>query len=287
MGNQDYIPQIRISENDPVNSVKSMEGSVIGVLFEKKGDKIQGSISRRIESIDQKIDEYESMCSKTEEFIEGKKKGIKELDEFLQKTKDQKEAYLIPIRKEIERIVKEANDKIYEMDLETFKMMKKKALNFEKGFDGVQKEFNELDDLLEKDKFIIQGLAGIQVPTGIQGLTGVRGPIGGHNDKNPVRGIGYGDSLANASVGIGIGTSSPVSKLNVRTDPETKAYARLDTLRDLLRINMDKLRLLKDGIVALKEERRRLKLIYDNICTERDYKLDLNMLSAFGFEDNK
>lgn len=272
MGNQDYIPQIRISENDPVNSVKSMEGSVIGVLFEKKGDKIQGSISRRIESIDQKIDEYESMCSKTEEFIEGKKKGIKELDEFLQKTKDQKEAYLIPIRKEIERIVKEANDKIYEMDLETFKMMKKKALNFEKGFDGVQKEFNELDDLLEKDKFIIQGLAGIQVPTGIRGETGIQGIV-------------YGDSLANASAGIG--TSSPVSKLNVRTDPETKAYARLDTLRDLLRINMDKLRLLKDGIVALKEERRRLKLIYDNICTERDYKLDLNMLSAFGFEDNK
>lgn len=47
MENQEYTPQICISANDPVNSVKSLEGSVIGILFEKKGKVIRSSIHKR------------------------------------------------------------------------------------------------------------------------------------------------------------------------------------------------------------------------------------------------
>lgn len=72
--------------------------------------------------------------------------------------------------------------------------------------------------------------------------------------------------------------------LEFSTDPGDKAYTRLGALRSLLRKCTKKLRVLKDGINKLKEEKRRLQLTYDNIDIKRDYKLDLNMLSAFGFE---
>jgi hypothetical protein len=290
MGNQEYIPQIRIGYNDPVNSVKGLEGSVIGILFERTGEEIHNAINSRFKLIDQKISEYESMCSMTVGFIETKKKNIKELDEFLREKKDEKEAFLIPVRKKIEKIVKESNDIIYQMDLETFNMMKKKALIFEEGFDKIKKEFDGLSDLLEKDKTILFGSKGIlrhkdgykEGATGVQGVTGeigIQGDTGPEGwPREPVRGIGFGGS-------VGVGFTNPDSKLELSTDPETRAYARLNTLRGLLRKNTEKLELLKDAIVALKEEKRRLQLTYDNIDKNREYKLDLNMLSAFGFED--
>jgi len=38
-------------------------------------------------------------------------------------------------------------------------------------------------------------------------------------------------------------------------------------------------------ILQLEEEKRRLSLIARNLDEKRSYKLDLNKLSAFGFED--
>ena len=276
MENQEYTPQICVSANDPVNSVKSLGGSIIGILFEKSGKEIRESIGKRLELIDGKVEEYDSMCNKTESFIEEKKKDLKELNEYHQDQMDMKKAVLLPIQTEIEERVKKANDIIYQYDLNIFNVTKEKAIKFEKGFDGIKKEFDDLDDLLIKDRAVI-GSSGIQGSTGITGLSGETGAGGW---KEPTRGIGFGGN-------VGIGVNTPGHKMDVRTNPGDKAYARLETLQNLLRKYTNKLRSLKDGINRLKEEKRRLRLTYHNIEEDRDYKLDLNMLSAFGFEDCK
>ncbi len=67
---------------------------------------------------------------------------------------------------------------------------------------------------------------------------------------------------------------------------EDKAVAKLETLRNLLKKNVNKLENLKKGIKKLEDEKRRLVLIMNHLDDERTYKLDLNKLSAFGFEDN-
>ncbi len=267
----EYIPQICISASDPVNSVKSLQGSIIGILFEKKGKEIKSSIYDRLKSIDNKIKEYESVCGKTESFVEEKEKELKSLKEFHQTKEDEKKALLLPIKKEIEEKIKRANDITYEFDLSVFNATKEKAIEFEKGFDDIKNKFDEIDNLLIKDRAVIKGARGIQGSTGLMGETGIQG--------EPVHGIGYG-----SDGNIGIGTDNPDSILHMGTDPGDKAYSRLNTLNNLLKKYINKLESLKEGINRLKEEKRRLQLTYDNIDESRDYKLDLNMLSAFGFE---
>jgi len=272
MEERQYVPQICISASDPVNSVKSLQGNVIGILFEKEGKEIRESISRRVGLIEGKIGEYSSMCERTESFIEKKEKELKELKEFHQEKMDEKKGFLLPLQKEIEKIVKEANDRAFDFDLRIFEVTKEKAIRFEEGFDGIKKDFEILDDLLLKDRAFIGGV------TGIQGSTGVIGISGGM--EQPKR-----EMLDYANGNVGLGVNDPKSSLDISTDPGSRAYTRLETLQNLLRKYIYKLKSLKDGRNRLKEEKRRLKLTHDHITKERAYKLDLNMLSAFGFEN--
>lgn len=217
------------------------------------------------------------MTNKTEIFIEEKKEDLKQLDEYHQDQMDKKKAAILSIQKEIEEKVKKANDIIYRFDLNVFKITKEKAIGFEKGFDSIKSEFDLLDDLLVKESAIISGVEG---QTGIQGGAGETGPQGFSDGSNePVQGTDF-DAAGN----VGLGSRDPNSRLEISTDPGDEAYARLDTLRNLLARYTNKLRVLKAGINKLKKEKRRLQLTYDNIDEERDYKLDLNMVSAFGFE---
>jgi hypothetical protein len=66
---------------------------------------------------------------------------------------------------------------------------------------------------------------------------------------------------------------------------EDKAISRIYTLRSILEKYMKKVSEIRRAIKALKEERRRLLLICRNIGSDRVYKLDINKLSAFGFEN--
>ena len=65
---------------------------------------------------------------------------------------------------------------------------------------------------------------------------------------------------------------------------EDKALARLNTLKGMVTDYMMKVQSIQSEIKGLKEEKRRLTLIQRHIIDERFYKLDLNKLSAFGFE---
>lgn len=276
---KEYVPQIQISANDPVCSTSSLEGTIVGILFEKKGLEIKKAIGVRLGLIDKKITEYGSIAEKTETFIEEKRKVLKDLDILYQDRSDEKKAFLLPFKRELEGIVKKAEDKVFGYDKETYKKLGEQAVVFEEGFEKFKKNFDALDDFLKKEKDVIQGdtsiFRGIQGATGAQGL----GMQGSHDGSTGACGI------TGSAGNLGLGLTNPEEILELISDDEDKAVARLYTLRDLLKKNVNKLENLKIGIKKLKDEKRRLTLINMHLDDGRLYKLDLNKLSAFGFED--
>jgi hypothetical protein len=69
------------------------------------------------------------------------------------------------------------------------------------------------------------------------------------------------------------------------TKEENDALSRLSTLRSLVMEYGRKIFKIKERIKFLESEKRRLVLIVKHIQSERMYKLDMNKLSALGFED--
>jgi len=272
---REYTPQIQISADDPVCSTSSLEGTVIGILFDKKGSEIKDAITTRLDLIDNKITEYSSVAEKTETFIEEKRNILKDLDILHQNRLDEKKAFLQPFKRDIEDIVKKAEEKVFKYDKDTYKKLSEQAVIFEEGFDGFKENFDDLDDFLDKEKDIIRNVEICRGFIGVQGDTGVRGEAGSLGDQGPISGSGN----------IGMGMTSPEEILELVSEDEDRAIARLRTLRSLLNKNVCKLHDLQIGIKGLKDEKRRLILISTHLDDNRLYKLDLNKLSAFGFED--
>jgi len=266
----EYTPQIQVSADDPVCSTSSLEGTIIGILFEKKGQAIKEAITVRLSLIDKKITEYKSMADKTEIFIDEKRKILRDLDILYLTRFDEKKAFLQPYKRELEVIVKKAEDKVFNFDKETYKQLGEQAVIFEEGFESFKENSDELDDFLKKEEDIIRGETSIYMMQGATGLQGMQGPTG-----SGIAGFGN----------VGVGLTSPEEILELMSTDEDKAIAKLETLRNLLKKNVNKLENLKKGIKKLEGEKRRLILITDHLDDERTYKLDLNKLSAFGFED--
>jgi hypothetical protein len=275
----DYRSQLRISADDPLCTASGIEGTIIGILFEKKGSEVQQAIDARVKSIIQKVLEYRGIATKIEEFIEKKRQILREMDLFYVERHDEKETLLKPFQRQIDEIVKKCGDVVFDFNKVTTQKLGGHAVSFEEGFDAFKPCFDELDEFMKKEESIVQGIVGasacytmnsFQGTTGIQGLCGTTDPCG-------------------VSGSIGLGTSSPDAILDIEdtldSTKEDAAIARIGTLRSLLQKYVKKLDTLKQTIKNLEEESRRLGLIRRNIEPLRIYKLDLNKLSAFGFED--
>jgi len=269
----EYKPVLRTSADD-FWSATSLGNTVIGILFEKKGEDIKQAIFARMDIIVKKIAEYKSISHKIEEFIERKRVVLKGLDDFYEGRSNEKDALIMPFKRKIEETVKKCNDEIFSFDRTTQKQLGEKALTFEDGFDAFKPNFEELDQFLKREVemqnlILHRDYTSPGVYTGIQGCTGLQGTTG----TQGIRG-----SQGEPEVEYGLQES---------TEEEDKAYARLSTVRHLLSKYEEKLIRMKSVMRSLEDELRRLTLIRDNIEDQRNYKLDLNKLSALGFEDLK
>jgi hypothetical protein len=284
----EYRNPIRMPASDPICSASALGNTIIGILFDKKGNEIQQAIKARTVVIDKKIDEYQGVVSKVDKFVEEKKVILEELDDFYRDQSDKKNALLKPyqdsldvIRKEFngkfDKVNKDMSDAIFSFDKDTSKQIGKKAVGFEKSFNDFKEIFSDVSDFLEEEEEIIE--------------------------KEPIRGAGFGDRIGvkgcAGSPGVSgtVGTDNdsvqtysyvtPGAFVNQVYGPtkEDEATAKLNTLRSLLAKYSSQIEILKESIRKLEEEKRRLNLISGNINPDREYKLDLNKLSAFGFED--
>jgi len=301
---KEYVPQLRISAYDPVCVASNLGDTIIGVLFDKKGTEIKAAITVRTELIDKKIGEYRSVVDKIEVFLTEKRTVLKELDLYYQARVDERKAALRPHQRQIQDTMKKCDDVAYDFDRGTVKKLSEKAVVFEGGFDEFKSNFDELDEFLRKENERVLGVDGLQGP---QGSTGIQGHTGIQGLREPVRGAGFGDKVSElyhpqlstdfldkpGSTGC-TGSTGSAGYSGDRhddeiyepiTEEEEMAAARMETLRNLLQKYVNKIETLKHAIKVLVEEKRRLSLIARHIDNDRNYKLDLNKLSAFGFED--
>jgi len=252
----EYKPYLRTNADDFL-AASVLGNTVIGVLFDKKGAEIKAAIFSRLDLIVKKIAEYNTILQKVEKFIEEKQEVLKELDRFHQDKLDQRESIILPYRRSMEEIANKCKNVAFDFDKQTFKEISKKAVEFENGFDNV--DFKAVDKFLKEEDTLIAELRDkIHGYSGTSGYSGVSGYSG-------YKGL-------------------PDADKHIPTE-EDMAMARINTIKNLLQMYANKLKMIKDTVNTLENERRRLQLIGKNIEDDRNYKLDLNKLSALGFED--
>jgi hypothetical protein len=276
-----YRNPLKINADDPLCSATTLGNTVIGILFEKKGSEIKEALQARIGLVDKKVEEYNLMVGEIEKFLEDKRKILKEMDTYNQDRSDKKRALVTPYQKKLDELHKQymrrsnelnkQKDKTEsEFDKETQSEVGQKAVLFEESFDSFKTKFKELDEFIKKER----------------GQDIKSNPMSGiYSVNSSTTSTGSGISFTNNG-NVGIGVNCPSTMLYVsQPTKEDSAVARLCTLRLLLASYTDKIDAIKERIEELNLERRRLVLIQKNIIVDREYKLDLNKLSAFGFED--
>jgi hypothetical protein len=290
MSNKEYKPQIRVSADDPLCSASALGNTIIGILFEKRGSEIKGAITARIGLIQKKVADYQGIFAKIDAFLEEKRKALKELDLFLDARRDEKEATLRPIQRQLDEIQKKHRDSAFDFDKATQVDLGKRALVFDKGFDDFRPCLTELDDFLTRENEVVRGygggFSGVSGCSGVQGPTGWSGTAGGTGAANTTNSLYYTNGLGNTgTTGLTGATGADHEDDDDISEEEDKAVSKVLTLRNLLQTYTNKLNQLKEAIRRLQEEERRLTLINQNVEPDRNYKLDMNKLSAFGFED--
>jgi hypothetical protein len=294
----EYKPPIKISADDPLCSASAVGNTVIGMLFEKTGAEIKGAITARIAAISCKIAQYEGMVQKMETFIEKKRSVLREMDKFQILRQDERRANMRPIDREIaeatkvvESLMRKRFDFVDDFNEETRKQLGKKALVFDEGFDEFQSEFSQLDDFMSKERYIVRGVVDTIGSSrygydaiNAQGVTGIQGLCGSTGEKGISGSSAYYSPQLNESF-LEHPKDSDEGDWDDEETEEDKAISRLGTLRGIIDKYMRKVGEIQDAIRSLHEEKRRLELIGRNLDDERSYKLDINKLSAFGFEN--
>lgn len=269
----EYKRAIQVSVDDPICSATALNGVVIGILFEKKGSEIKEAIAARLEAIGSKVSDCRALVTPVSDFIRKKEKEIEVLDEVYQDRVRAKAAKMAPFLRRIEGVQREISDTAIEFDTETEKLIASQAVIFEGGFEDAEDPLDKVDKYLEEIKWrhnstststsscsSTSAISGFEGPQGDPGALGFRGVQGNKEDS--------GDA--------GIFTL---------TEEEDRAVSRIGALRSKVRAHSGRVQHILNLLRDLEGEGRRLKLIQGHINDERVYKLDLNKLSAFGFED--
>jgi len=270
----EYKAPIRISNDDPVCSATALQGTVIGILFEKTGDEIKKAIDKSAVTIDGEIEKHQKTINEAKGFLETKTKELKVIDEVYEERKNHKKAKLQPFYRKIDELKCQITNTGREVDLETDKIVAERACKFQDKFEDYKPILMRLDEFLKNLNYSTSSSSSSSASSespwfapagsGPEGVQGCQGSIGG-----------------TMAPGVYYSTTGEACEIS---EDEENALARLNTLRRIVAHYTSAVNQIKRAIECLKEERRRLILIKKHIG-DRTYKLDLNKLSAFGFED--
>jgi hypothetical protein len=269
-----YKQPIQIRIDDPICSVTAIGNSVIGVLFDKPGSEIRTAIRKRISTIDDRVKECSGVIGSVQGFLKTKEDQIKELESLRTAREDEKKAVLRPLERDIEKICNQIREKNFFHNAETEKRVAERAAAFDDRFEDYKNVFKEIDTFLEQEhnENVIYAMSfhGSGGPCGLDGLQGWEGVQGAQGSQGS-----WGKASKEDAEGI----------VREITSDEEKALARLQTLKGVVLTYTGRVNHINAMILRLEEEKRRLSLIERNLDDKRSYKLDLNKLSAFGFED--
>jgi len=264
----EYLRPVVVRADDPLCSVSALNGVVIGILFEKTGKEIKEAISKRLVSIDGRISECAGIIGSVQDFLKLKERQVDELEQFCKERDELRKASLRPLEREIEQICDRIRAASFDHIKETEVQLAKKAAKFDDRFDEFKDSFRKIDDFLKEahvaESVALMSLGGMSGYQGCQGSAGAQGNQGNCGWQGRSRDAETNDKIEEA---------------------EDRALARLQRLKSVVSMYSARVTQIRVMIEQLKEEKRRLVLIERNVSMDRSYKLDLNKLSAFGFEE--
>lgn len=266
-----YSKPIVIDGNDPICSATSLEGTVIGILFEKSGVEIKGAISARIKKIDEEIDRKKGLVVPIRDFLKDKDDLVVKIEEIERKRekvrRDTQKPFQDQVDKledQISRIYDEMGAKTDEVDDQTKSILEEKKKEFFKGWKDLGSDFKELVEDASCERW--------DVPTSpaksSQEVSSTSSSSTSSRSSSSVRSSYNGEQVYYTSV-----------------HSDCNGPTVSGNLKGQIRKYEEHFRRVKAEIELLVTERRRLEIIARNIDSERKFKLNLTQLSAFGFED--
>lgn len=189
------------------------------------------------------------------------------LDELYQSRRDEKEAQARPFRRQIEEVHKTWNDKEFEFNRETERQVGERAVVFEKGFDEFEDKFSDIDELAEE----VDGLSYMDGMDSTNVMVAAAPAAGA--SMNMMR-------VSNSRKGAVRDISD-----DLLPTEQDKALSRINTLKYKVADYRQKVSTIKGRIKTLEKEISELTLIRRHLKEEKEYTLDLERLSALGFEE--
>ena len=243
----------------------SLEGTVVGLLFSKTGVEIREAVAEKIGTLANEVTELKESIQDVDEFLESKEDELEELNVLYAERHDKKDAQSRPFRRQIDEVQKAWGDKEFEFNRETERLVGEKAVVFEEGFKDFSERFVEIDELADEVE-------------DINANTVMFAQVAGASPD--------GITLAGGTSGTRAMSMRRVTNVNDDFLPteQDNAAARLATLRGKVITYRNKIALIKGRIDVLKDEVDELRLVSRHLKDEREYTLDLDRLSALGFE---
>jgi len=251
-----YREPIKIFSDDILCNATSLEGTVIGILFEKSGEEIQSAANARLNSIEGELAKIVSKIVPITRFLKSKDALLAEIEDFETKREDLCTDQTRSIVEQLDKLHLDLKNKKTKIRAETHDKLEIKRVEFDKGWDGFEEE---IKDIVKEEKEKKWETAN----TSISGLIST-------------------DSCSTSSVGVSNATFCSSTFTPVNWDLQITIS---DDLHERIQNYRKYFNSLKDRIEVLESEKRKLSMILRNITADRKYKLTLAQLSAFGFED--
>jgi hypothetical protein len=265
-----YQKPISISSNDPICSATSLEGTVIGILFDKSGQEIKDAVSLRVQAIDREIARQEELVIPIRDFLKEREGLIIDIEQLEVKRERERCEVQKPFQGEIEKfqtkiseVYREMGKKTDKIDEKTCALLDQQEAIFFSGWKELGEDFREILEDETDEKYDLpqhrksnssNSHSSMSVYYGSQGPKGPTGPTG---------------CASGIACGYGV---FPTIRISYKLKAEIVKYS----------LYFEKI---KRRIEELVTEKRRLEMIVRNIDSDRKFKLNLTQLSAFGFED--
>lgn len=244
--------------------LSSFQGTVVGLLFDKTGHQIRGAIREKIRILDSEVTELRKSIQDVDEFLESKEDELEELNTLYTERHNEKDAQARPFYRQIDEVHKAWCDKEFDFNRETERLIGEKAVEFEEGFKEFSERFVEIDELAEEVEDDVNANPTLLVPSSYSTTDSLSGET--KKDILSLRRI------------------TNISENPLLPTEQDKAATKLTTLRNRVFTYRGKVDLIQSRINTLESESDELRLVSRHLNDEREYTLDLDRLSALGFD---
>jgi len=278
-----YEKPLSVYSDDPVCSATTLGNTVVGILFDKTGAQIRQALEARIAAVREEEEKYRGLAEPLRKLLKKKEEEI-----VAAETREKERARLRTSALEADR------DKLAaarEKREEILRAEDKKVDKAAKALDRAAEKFDEetTAELELFEKSFREGWG--EIEEGCEAIRSFESEKRWEQPEEKTRTCSSSMSSCSKGASSGRGESRESlssadynSGVRSRTSEGEKLLSVSGRLREIYSRHLTLFEKAKARADELRNERRKLELISRNVDDERAYKLDMNKLSAFGFE---